>query len=105
MKLPKLNLTERLEDASIYFDMAMEHKKKLIFVLLLCVAAIYGAYTRIPVLLSCTWTAVVVQSVPSDLWRHNALDNTCQYYNGTRWIDLKKVMDVGVGTDELEDVL
>lgn len=44
------------------------------------------------------------QSVPWDLWRFNSFTLDCQYFNGTRWIELKKVMDVGgdVGDMEIE---
>ncbi len=58
-----------------------------------------------PNLTTCFWKASVVQSVPSDKWRFNWWSGTfkdqCQYYNGTRWISLEKVMDVGAnGVDE-----
>lgn len=55
----------------------------------------YIAYDRVPKALGCTYDAVIDQGVPFDKWQFNWMAGKCQYYNGTRWIPLQKVMDVG----------
>ncbi|AGN30204.1 hypothetical protein VPFG_00204 [Vibrio phage nt-1] len=97
---------KNLFDNAVILAQEAKSKPKITASVLLAVLALgYGAYTRVPAIASCTWTAVIDQSVPWDLWRHNMWNNNCQYYNGTRWIDLKKVMDVGAGNaEELEDL-
>ncbi len=67
----------------------------LLAVILLAILVFLGY--RLPDGLRCAYTATVDQSVPSELWRYNFVSGKCQYYNGTRWIPLLKVMDVGSG--------
>lgn len=105
MKLPKFKMPNWLDNTVILAQEAKSHPKITAAVLVATLMLGYTAYTRVPAIASCTWTAVVDQSVPWDLWRHNMWNNNCQYYNGTRWIDLKKVMDVGAGgSNELEEL-
>lgn len=96
------------ENLVILFEFAMEYKKTVVTILLALIAAGYMTYTRLPPATSCAWKAMVVQSVPYDKWRFNAIPSNwtdqCQYYNGTRWIPLEKVMDVGAGED-MDDIV
>ncbi|WOL24689.1 hypothetical protein [Vibrio phage PG216] len=104
-KLPTFTRPNWLDNTIILAEEAKSHPRITAAVLVAVLAMGYVAYTRVPAIASCTWTAVVDQSVPWDLWRHNMWNNNCQYYNGTRWIALEKVMDVGAGhTEELEDL-
>lgn len=77
--------------------------KTSVFLLALLMSLGYASYTRIPAGTKCAYRAMVDQSVPWDLWRFNVATMNCQYYNGTRWIDLFKVMDVSSGSGLTEE--
>ncbi len=81
-------------------DLIKDFPKISASVLTIILLAGYIITTRTPAALSCTWQAVVVQSVPWDKWQYNWMANQCQYHNGTRYIPLNKVMDVGMNEDE-----
>jgi len=82
--------------------------KRSIAVTLLIAIVLNFLIDRTPNMLSCTWKAVVVQKVPSEKWTFNWLPSTfdeqCRYYNGTRWVVLEKVVDVGMDASSLEDL-
>ena len=98
-----MKLSKIWENIVFVAELAIDYKKTAVAIVLVLLICGYTAVTRVPALLSCTYSAVVDQSVPSEQWRHNMWNNNCQYYNGTRWIPLEKVMDVGAGeSSELE---
>ncbi|CAL9959237.1 hypothetical protein VPHD479_0041 [Vibrio phage D479] len=95
------------DNATIFWELAMEYKRSALAILIAVVLLGFAAYSRLPPATSCAWKAMVVQSVPYEKWRFNVLpskwNDQCQYFNGTRWIPLEKVMDVGAGEmEELE---
>ncbi|CAL9975200.1 hypothetical protein VPHD480_0194 [Vibrio phage D480] len=100
----KFKMPNWLDNIVILAQEAKDHPKIAITALVAAIALGYATYTRAPAIASCTWKATISQSVPWDLWRHNMWTNECQYYNGKRWIALDKVMDVGAGGDELEEL-
>ncbi|CAM0053348.1 hypothetical protein VPHF86_0182 [Vibrio phage F86] len=99
----KFKLPNWLDNVAIAISEAKNYPKVTVAALIVLALTAYVAVTRVPAIASCTYTAVIDQSVPWSDWRHNMWNNNCQYFNGKRWIDIKKVMDVGAGElDEIE---
>lgn len=94
-----MKLRNIFDNIGILFSEAKGRPKIALSIVALIVAMGYMSVTRAPAIASCSWKAMVSQSVEWDLWRHNMWTNDCQYYNGKRWIGLEKVMDVGAGED------
>ncbi len=103
------------EDVIILWEAGMRYRKTFITTLVLLVSLVtwsgYMVATRTVPMLSCTWEAVVIQSVPSEKWRFqwlpSEMKNQCQYKLNSRWISLmKSATDVGVesGADDIEDL-
>ena len=69
----------------------------------------YMVVTRTVPMISCTWEAVVILSVPSDKWRFqwlpSEMKNQCQYKLNSRWIPLMKgATDVGMENNEIDEI-
>ena len=69
----------------------------------------YMAVTRTVPMVSCTWEAAVIQSVPSEKWRFqwlpSEMKNQCQYKLNSRWIPLMKgATDVGMENNEIDEI-
>lgn len=90
----------------VLVDLVKEKPKTIGVVVVLVFATLFFAASRIQPAFDCYIEAEWSQSVPDDKWRFNIWMKECQYFNGTRWIPLKKVVDVGAGgdTSELEDM-
>lgn len=75
--------------------------RKALALSLFTFAVAWFAVLRVPSALGCAWDSVVVQSNASENWRYNWIADTCQYNNGSRWIDLNRYVDTG--QDGLEE--
>lgn len=92
-----------LNKAKSFGSTIANYPKTAIAIVIALSASCYWGYTRLPSATGCAYEAMVKQSVPWELWRFNFMADECQYFNGTRWIPLQKVMDVG-GGGEVEDM-
>lgn len=101
-------LTNLWDNTLILFESVKNNPKKAVFIFLaifLVMFIVFKLVLRVPSAISCTWDAVISQSVPSEKWRYNWMDDQCQYFNNTRWIELKRYTDVGgsVSEDGIEE--
>ncbi|AUR87535.1 hypothetical protein NVP1101O_124 [Vibrio phage 1.101.O._10N.261.45.C6] len=96
----KLNIWK--ERAEFVIDLIRDFPKITIIITTLFSVGTYALVTRTPAAVSCTWQAVVVQEVPWEKWQYNWMANQCQYFNGTRFIPLGKVMDVGAADEGIQ---
>lgn len=95
-----------IENVTIFYEAAKDNPKKSIAIIIAALMMLYCtiiAISRVPNALGCYWKAEIEQSVPDELYRYNWISDSCQYYNGSRFIPLDKVIDVGAGED-LENV-
>ncbi len=99
----------------ILWEAGIRYRKMFITTLVLLVSLVswsgYMGVTRTIPMISCTWEAVIIQSVPSEKWRFqwlpSEMKNQCQYRLNSRWISLmKSATDVGIetGTEGVEDL-